>query len=235
MQLMFSRRSFHLAAASLLICLNPVASAQPTGLLYDPEPPVDSAYVRIILASREGVVDVFVDGRPRIRKLEAGAASEYMVLAAGKHTLALHPQGKSAAYLETPLEVVRGRAMTVAFPALGADSAPVIFEDKANTNKLKALLAVYHLDAKGGPLDVLTADGGTRVFSDVSYGASRSIQVNPISIDMIATKFNDKVPLARTSLAMTQGGTYSVLLLSGKGGKLTARAVQNKIERYTGK
>lgn len=235
MQLMFLRRFFHMAAASLLICLNPVASAQPTGLLYDPEPPVDSAYVRIILASREGVVDVFVDGRPRIRKLEAGAASEYMVLAAGKHTLALHPQGKSAAFLETPLEVVRGRAMTVAFPALGADAAPAIFEDKANTNKLKALLAVYHLDAKAGPLDVLTADGGTRVFSDVAYGASRSIQVNPISIDMIATKVDDKVPQARTSLAMTQGGTYSVLLLAGKGGKLTARAVQNKIERYTGK
>lgn len=235
MQLMFSRRLFHLAAASLLTCLNPVASAQPTGLLYDPEPPVDSAYVRIILASREGVVDVFVDGRPRIRKLEAGAASEYVVLAAGKHTLALHPPGNSVAHLETPLEVVRGRAMTVAFPALRADAAPVIFEDKANSNKLKALLAVYHLDAKAGPLDVLTADGGTKVFSDVAYGVSRSLQVNPISIDMIATKVDDKVPQARTSLAMTQGGTYSVLMLSGKGGKLTVRAVQNKIERYTGK
>ena len=125
--------------------------------------------------------------------------------------------------------------MTVAFPALRADAAPVLFEDKANSNKLKALLAVYHLNAKAGPLDVLTADGGTKVFSDVAYGASRSLQVNPISIEMIATKVDDKVPQARTSLAMTQGGTYSVLLLSGKGGKLTAHAVQNKIERYTGK
>lgn len=235
MQRMFLRRFFHLAAATLLICLNPVASAQPTGLLYDPEPPVDSAYVRIILASPEGSVDVFVDGRPRIRNLEAGAASEYMVLAVGKHTVALHLPGKSAAQLEAPLEVVRGRAMTVAFPALRADAAPVLFEDKANSNKLKALLAVYHLNAKAGPLDVLTADGGTKVFSDVAYGASRSLQVNPISIEMIATKVDDKVPQARTSLAMTQGGTYSVLLLSGKGGKLTAHAVQNKIERYTGK
>ena len=33
MQRMFLRRFFHLAAASLLICLNPVASAQPTGLV----------------------------------------------------------------------------------------------------------------------------------------------------------------------------------------------------------
>ncbi len=235
MQRIFSRRFFYLVTASLVICLNSVASAEPTGLLYDPEPPVDSAYVRIVLASPAGVADVFVDGRPRVRKLEAGVASEYMVLAAGKHTLALHLPGKTAALLEAPLEVVRGRAMTVAFTALRADAVPILFEDKANSNKLKALLAVYHLDDKAGPLDVLTADGATRVFSNVPYGASRSIQVNPISIDMIATKVDDKAPQARTSLAMTQGGTYSVLLLSGKGGKLTASAVQNKIERYTGK
>ena len=224
-----------LGLGSLLVFLNFFVMAQPAGLLYDPEPPVDSAYVRVLLASREGVVDVMVDGRLRIQKLASGEASEYMVLAAGKHTIAVHATGKSSAYFSTTFDVVRGRAMTLAFTTLRADTVPVVFEDKANSNKLKALLAVYNLDAKTGGLDVLTADGNTKVFSGVAYGASASIPVNPISIDLIVVKIGDKVPQTRTSLVMTQGGTYSILLMPGDGGKLIARAVQNKIERYTGK
>lgn len=220
---------------ALLAGLSFVAGAQPTGLLYDPEPPVDSSYVRVILASREGAVDILVDGRPRIQKLAAGEASEFMVLAAGKHSIAVHPAGKPMAHLSTTLDVVRGRAMTVAFTALRTDTAPIVFEDKTNANKLKALLAVYHLDAKSGPLDVLTVDGNTKVFSGVTYGTSKSVLVNPITIELIAAKSGDKVAQASAALAMTQGGTYSVLLFSGAGGKLLARAVQNKIERYTGK
>lgn len=235
MQFVVSRGFPRMVLAAVLACLGLAAMAQPTGLLYDPEPPLDSAYVRVVLASRDGVVDVLVDGRPRVRKLGAGEASEYMVLAAGQHSISVHPAGKPKAYLTTTLDVVRGRAMTVAFPALQADAAPVVFEDKANSNRLKALVAVYHLDAKLGPLDVLTADGNTKVFSGVTYGVAASIQVNPISIELIATKVGEKSPQARTSLAMTQGGTYSILLLPGEGGKMNARAMQNKIERYTGK
>lgn len=221
--------------AVLLLGLSLAASAQSTGVLYDPEPPADSAYVRVILSSREAAVDVMVDGHARIRKLDAGEASDYMVLAAGKHTIALHPVGKPVAYLSTTIDVVRGRAMTLAFTALKANTAPVIFEDKANTNKLKALLAVYHLDAKAGPLDVLTADGSTKVFSGLAFGTSSSLQVNPIAIELVAVKAGEKTPKTRTSLTLTQGGAYSVLLLPGEGGKLLARTTQNKIERYTGK
>ena len=235
MQLRFASIFIKLGLGWLLVSLNFFVMAQPAGLLYDPEPPVDSAYVRVVLASREGVVDVLVDGRARIQKLASGEASEYMVLAAGKHTIALHATGKPAAYFSTSFDVVRGRAMTLAFTTLRADTVPVVFEDKANSNKLKALLAVYNLDAKIGALDVLTADGNTKVFSGVVYGTSASIPVNPISIDLIAVKIGDNVPQTRASLAMTQGGTYSILLLPGNGGKLIARPVQNKIERYTGK
>ena len=235
MQFKFISSVIKIGLGLLLSVLQLFVMAQPAGLLYDPEPPVDSAYVRVILASREGVVDVIVDGRLRSQKLASGEASEYMVLAAGKHTIALHAAGKSTAYLATAFDVVKGRAMTLAFSTLRADTVPVVFEDKANSNKLKALLAVYNLDAKIGALDVLTADGNTKVFSGVAYGTSSSIPVNPISIDLIAVKVGGNVPLTRASLAMTQGGTYSVFLLPSNGGKLATLAIQNKIERYTGK
>ena len=235
MQFRLIRMFLRLAVLALLACLGLHATAQSTGALYDPEPPIDSAYVRVILASHEGVVDVLVDGQPRHRKLAAYEASDYMVLTAGKHTLALHPAGKPRAYLTTTLDVVPGRAMSVAFTALLPDTKPILFEDKANSNKLKARLLLYHLATKSGPLDVLTADGNTQVFSNVAYGTSASILVNPIAIELIAAKVGDKTALARIALSMTQGGAYSVLLFSDSNGKLFPRSVQNKIERYTGK
>jgi hypothetical protein len=235
MKLRFPSLFIRLSFGSLLVFLNVFVMAQPAGLLYDPEPPVDSAYVRVVLASATGVVDVLVDGRVRVQKLSSGEASEYLVLTAGKHTIALHPTGKPTAQVVTTFDVVRGRAMTLAYTSLRADTSPVVFEDKANSNKLKALLAVYNLDPKMGALDVLTADGNTKVFSGLAYGTSASIPVNPISINLIAVKIGDKVPQTHAAMAMTQGGTYSILLLPGDGGKLVAHAVQNKIERYTGK
>lgn len=235
MQFRISKFFIRLAFSALLVCLGSTATAQSSGLLYDPEPPVDSAYVRVILASHASAVDVLVDDQIRFRKLGANEASDYMVLTAGKHTLALHPVGKPQAFLTTTLDVVQGRAMSVAFTALLPDTKPILFEDKANSNKLKARLVVYHLVAKAGSFDVLTADGNTKVFSNVAYGTSSSILVNPIAIELIAAKVGDKAALARTLLTMTQGGAYSVFLLSDPNGKIFARSVQNKIERYTGK
>ena len=231
----FSKLFFCRLSAMLFVLSTTAAGAQPTGLLYDPEPPVDSAYVRVINAAAAGTVDVRIDGRSRIQKLGAGEASEYMIMTAGKHAIALHALGKQEAQLTTNLDVIKGRATTVAFMTLKGDSAPVVFEDKANTNKLKALLSVYHLAAKVGPLDVLSIDGKTKAFSNIAYGTSASIPVNPISIELMAAKVGETTPQANTSVAMSQGGTYSVLLLTGDSGKLVARSVQNKIERYTGK
>ena len=235
MQLKLNVLFIKLGLGLLMVFFNFLVLAQPTGLLYDPEPPVDSAYVRVILASPAGMVDVLVDGRVRAQKLASGEASEYLVIAAGKHTVALHAAGKPAAHFSTTFDVVRGKAITLAFTTLSADSVPVVFEDKANANKLKALLTVYNLDAKAGDLDVLTADANTKVLAGVAYGKSASIPVNPISIDLIAVKIGDKVPLSSISIAMTQGSTYSIFLLPGKDTKLNAQTVQNKIERFIGK
>lgn len=235
MQIQDFRKFFHAICGFLLFGLCCVTQAQQAGLLYDPEPPLDSAYVRIIVTSREGPVDVIVDGRQRIQKLTSGEASEFMVLSAGAHTIALHPAGKPTAYLSTQLDVAKGRALTVAFPALKTNTVPILIEDKTNSNKLKALLAVYHLDSKTGTVDILTADGVTKVLSNITHGSAATIQVNPIEVQLIAVKTGEKSALAKTSLKMTQGGTYSVFLMAGENGKMMAKVGLNKIERYTGK
>jgi hypothetical protein len=202
--------------------------------LYDQEPPADSSYVRVIHIVPDGTVDVLVDGSPRIHKLTSGTASEYLVLPAGKHTLALQTAGKVR--VSTGLEIDSGHLITMAFSSLRTDAKPLIFDDKANSNKLKAVLAVYNLDIKSGPLDLLTANGNARVFSNITPGTSTQLSVNPIpKIELIATKTGDKAVLARTNISMSPGGSYSLLLLPSSDAKLTVYAVQNKIERYTGK
>ena len=222
------------AVGAVLLAQAAAAGAQSSGLLYDPEPPANSAYVRVIHISRQSAVDLIVDGKPRVRNLSGGEASDYLVIPAGQHTFALHPAGKSAASVSTTMDVDSGRAITVAFPALRADAKPLVFEDKANSNMLKAVLAVYQLDTRSGPMDVLTADGKTRVFTNVASGASSQLSVNPITIELVAAKSGDKAIQARATVAMAPGGTYSFLLLPGEDGKVVARAVQNKVERYTG-
>jgi alginate O-acetyltransferase complex protein AlgF len=221
-----------------LLSLPSAIQAQPAGLLYDPEPPADSAYVRVLIVSNDSALDVLIDGKPRVTKLNPGDVSDYMVLSAGKHTIALHNTTKATLASSHTLEVIPGKAMTVAFGSAKPGVTPTIFEDKANTNKLKSLVSAYHLDGKSGPLNLMTADGSTKVFSNLAYGGSNSIQVNPISVELVAAKTGDStgaVNAPPTKLSMAAGANYSVFLMPNDKGGLTARAVQNKTERYTGK
>ena len=234
-----SRRFFFSSFALVLSVLSSAAYSQPTGVLYDPEPPVDSAYVRILVASQDAPVDVWVDGKVRIPKLEAGTLSEYMVLLAGPHTVALNRPGKPISSVTAKLDVTSGRATTVVFSTLQAEAKPIFFEDKANSNKLKALLTAYHLSEQSGALDVMTADGKTKVFAGLTFGTSRSVPVNPIDIELLASpsdaKKEGKDAKANALVSMAAGGTYSVVLLPTKGGGLIAKSSRNAIERYTGK
>lgn len=208
------------------------------GGLYDPEPPADSSYVRIVVVGNEAPIDIYVDEKPHAVNLAVGEVSDYMVLVGGKKSIQIHPAGKSKAGVNFALEVPKGKAITLAFNGTKAGTVPTQFEDKANTNKLKSIVAAYHLDSKAGALDVFTADGVTKVFSNLTYGTSNSIQVNPIAVELIAAKVGSTASaLANKSagLTMTQGATYSIFFVPDAQGKLIARTFQNKTERYTAK
>lgn len=216
-----------------LFC-SPHAIAQGSGRLYDPEPPVDSGYVRVVVAQEGTAVDLAVDGQLRVKKLPTMQASEYLVVGEGKHTITVTSTSKGDSPVSKTFTMERGKAMTLAFPSLRTDISPLVFEDKGNTNKLKATLTAYHLDAKAGAIDILAATGSTKVFSAMSYGKSTSIQVNPISVELLASPIDGKSTSVKFPLEMTQGGTYSILLLQGNNGKLVAKVIQSKNERYVG-
>jgi len=227
-----SARSFLLAALLSSPFLTPIQAA-PSGLLYDPEPPPNSAYVRVINATPDAIADIAVDGRSRVKDLVGHEASDYLVLPAGKRTLTIAGHGAKPATVT--VDVVSGRAISIAFDKATGDVKPLVFEDKANTNLLKAVLAVYHLNAKGPTVDVVAANGATKVMSGVHAGSSRGLAVNPIKVDLAAVAEGASAQLASASLAMAPGGTYSFILFAGPRGEFVARAIQNKVERYAGR
>lgn len=207
------------------------AMAQSAGRLYDPEPPVDSAYVRTVIATKSAPVDVVVDGRVRVRGLAGQDASEYLVLSAGAHTIALHAQGKAHALFSKTMDIAKSKSLTLAFPAVKADAQPTVFEDKGNTNKLKAILAAYHLGPQLGVVDITTAEGANKVFPGLVAGTSAALQVNPIAVELSLEAGKGR---AKAKLEMAQGGTYSVMVFSDGSGRPNLKVFPSRVERYTG-
>ena len=228
-------RSFFRLTVPLLSALSLSATlAQTQGALYDPQPPADSAYLRVIVVTAAKPFEVVLDGKTRVPALAAATPSDYMVVKAGKHQLTLRG-GAPDIMAEVPLDIVAGRTVTMALDSLRPDTKPVLFQDRTNANKLKALVTFYHLAPGLGPIDMLTADGATRVFSGVAQGASASLPVNPVAVDLHVHKAGDATPLARAGLNMTNGTTYSLWLLPGENGKPVLKPGVNALERYTGK
>jgi alginate O-acetyltransferase complex protein AlgF len=228
------RRFIQKLVATNVLALGCVGAgqAQPAGQLYDPEPPLDSAYVRVMVLNQDSASEISVDGRVRVAKLNVSDVSDYLVLPAGKRVVVVKSLDKTGNKLTYNLDVTAGKAFT----AGNGEIAPRLFEDKANTNKLKSLVAAYNLDPKAGGITVSTADGATKVFSNLTFGTSNSIQVNPVAIELVAAKAGAVAASGtKFGLTMTAGANYSVFLIPNAQGQLTARAIQNKTERYVTK
>ncbi len=214
-----------------LVCLLPFAAlaGQQAGVLYDPQPPADSAYLRVLHLAGDNPLALSVDGKQRIARLAFAEPSDYLVLPQGRHTLRL--QAGSTQW-EQPADLAPGRAYTLALGPRGQGGRTVTFEDATSANRLKAMLTVYHLAWDAGPLDVTTADGSATVFGNLAPGSSRSVPVNPIEVELAVARSGEKAALAHGSLSMQRGGAYSLFILPAKGSGVALRAVQNRTERY---
>lgn len=228
------RNLYSLLAVMMCCCLFGKVNAD-EALLYDPEPPVDSTYLRIIHTGAQRAVDVHIDGRLRMANLHSATPSDYIILPPGKHELTIRAAGKSQILVTTPLTLESGRSITIVYKALSASIKPLVFNDKLNANHLKAMLSVYNLNGKDGAFDILTADGKTTVFSGIDSGKNMDLSVNPISAELILTKTGNKVARGKIPISMIAGATYSILLLPKEGENPLIYIGQNKTERYTAK
>ena len=224
------KRVFRASALALAVLLMPaLATAQSTGRLYDPMPPDDSAYLRIVQVGAGKPVDVLIDGKVRVRQLASRNPSPYLVIPAGKHAIQLG----SSKGPKVDLVADGKSAYTIAFPSAAAGAKGLVFTDRTSTNRLKAMLAVYHLAPSAGTVNVSTADGKTRVFGDLKPGAPAILEVNPIKVNLAVT--SSAKTKAASSLDMKQGSAYSIFLFPSNGKGMSPLTIENQRERYTGK
>jgi alginate O-acetyltransferase complex protein AlgF len=206
--------------------LAPLSWGQQT-TLYDPQPPANSAYVRVLAGGTQDI-DIQLGNKPKAQKVNAGTPSPYLIVPAGKHEITVKAGPHTVV---VPLNVEASRSLTVVLPQVSKETKPIVIEDKVNGNRLKAMVSAYHLGT-GSAVDVWTADGTTQVFANVAPGAMAALAVNPIALDYMVSAAGQKTPLAQGKLSMSPGGAYAMVVMTDKNGKWTVQTHANSVERY---
>jgi alginate O-acetyltransferase complex protein AlgF len=211
------------AMAAVALCV-PAQAEQPK--LYDPMPPANSAYVRVIALSG-GEYGVWVEQKERVSKVPSGTPSPYMVLPPGNQQIEVRSGGQTIA---VAVNTQASRSFTVLLPEMKADKA-VVVSDKNNSNRLKATLMAYNLGTQAA--DLSTADGQTTIFKNMAPGAGNGLVVNPVTLDYKATG-SDGSTVGSGRVELTPGGAYTVVLTGASAGGPKAAAFTNSVERYLG-
>jgi len=223
------KNTLFISSVIALLAIAPLAQAQMTGRLYDPMPPDNSAYLRVLDSAPGKPVSVLVDGKVHVKSLAARTVSDYLVLPSGKHQIQVQIAGKSQG--TTEVDLVEKNAYTVIFP--NAKNPAWTFTDRTSTNKLKSMLAVYNVAPAMGAVDVKTADGKTSVFKALETGKPAILEVNPIKVELAVFKSGDATASVEAKLDMERGSAYSLFLLPTADG-IEVLSTQNHRERYTG-
>ncbi len=197
--------------------------------LYDPQPPANSAYVRVLAGNGPAQFDVWVDQKLRLSKVATASPSAYMVLPAGQHEVSLR-WGSSV--VKVAVKAESSRSLTVLAPTLATGSQPTVVEDKVNGNRLKAIVSAYNLTQQH-TVDVVTSDGRTQVFKALAPSHSAALVVNPVNLDYKVTDTNQPdTALTKARLSMATGGAYSIVISTDSSGAVSTQAYPNEVEKY---
>ncbi|WP_202630437.1 alginate O-acetyltransferase AlgF [Deinococcus alpinitundrae] len=189
----------------LLMALSGFAFAQEG--LYDPAPPANSAFVRVLNAPAATLGDKPITA-------DKNAASVYVVIPQGDFTA-------KVGSVSTKLKVEAGK-----FYSVVADGAKLnILTDPSADNRAKALLVIYNL-SKVASIDLKTADGKTAVVSGVKPGQSGSRAVNGITVDLAA--FSGTKALGTLKGVKLERGSAYALVLTDSGFTLTTSSTKTK-------
>ena len=189
----------------LLILFASVLMVATTGLaddgLYDPAPPPNAAFVRIVHARQvAGTISPDLAGKP-LEALSFQQASAYVVVPEGQREAAL---GAGDA---TSFDAVAGGFYTLA----ALDGGSTVITDPINRNLAKTLVSIYNL-CGAEQVSLRTADGATTVVDGVAAGQVGYRAVNPISVDLAAF-MGDQSVQAFPGLQLERGAAYSVFVM----------------------
>ncbi len=211
------------AAAMLLVVAGNVAAASPAKLTAvvaiddTGSPAAGMAWIRVLHASPDApAVDVYVDGAKAITDLAFGSITDYTPVAAGNHAIKVCATGSTTVCpIDVPaLAVADGMKYTIAATNdLASITAQVIPDAPSASVTDSAQVRVVHFSADTPAVDVLTADGMSKLVTNLAYpnaSSYLSLPASTYSVKVCAAPGDAVCPLGPLSLTVANGKAYSV-------------------------
>src|SRR5512140_2080000 len=217
-------------AAMVLAIAGNVAAAGPAKLTAvvatddTGSPAPGKAWVRVLHGSPDApAVDVYVDGAKAITGLAFGAITDYTPVPAGDRAIKVCATGSTTVCpIDVPkLSVADGKKYTIAATGLLAGITAQVVEDAPLAGSAKAQVRVVHFSADTPAVDVLTADGATKLVTALAFPKATdylSLDANTYSVKVCASPADTVCPLGPLPLTVAGGKAYSVFAV----GSLTA-------------
>lgn len=192
--------------------------------LYDPAPPADAAFVRVVNGAAEAV-DVSV-GSAAYAQVSKGAAAAYQVIKEGEYTPTVKVAGKSEQ--EPALKIAAGKYYTLAVVngASGVDLKEM--EDAQMSNPAKAYVYFYNLSDKANAA-VRAPKFNKDVVAVTAAQSSASRDVGQATVDLAVSAEGKDVKVFPAVALQRRAGVSFVL--AGSGDALTATMVNNEVKR----
>lgn len=186
--------------------------------LYDPAPPANSAFLRLISASETAAGAGAIAGNDV--NLGEFNVSDYVVVPGGKSAVELG--GKNA-----EIDCPTGKYCSVLFDISGG-AAPVVIVDEVLENPAKSGLHFYNLTDQPA-LTLSAPDQGVDLFKDVPSGGMQFRQVGAVTVNL-------SVKAAEAEIAKIQGAalkrrTGHSVVVRGNGEKASAALVENTVSK----
>jgi alginate O-acetyltransferase complex protein AlgF len=198
---MISRR-----LAAILFVLAAAAPAAADEGLYDPVPPPDSAFVRIVDAG-SAAVNGTIGGKPAAS--QASGVSPYVVVPKGKQPVRIGD-------VSDEIDAAAAKFYTIAL----VDGKLVTFEDPSADTPGRAGIVFYNLsDAPAGSVYVPKLK--VAVVEGVAPAAAASKALKAVTLDKIEIKLGDAVVASFDSVALRARATMTAYV-TGKGGTYSA-------------
>lgn len=201
---------------SLLLAGSPVL-ADADSQLYDPAPPADAAFVRVLNANPSGEVAASL-GDAKFGKVAYPGLSPYMVVKQGEQKLEAGSANQS-------MKVEAGKYYTL---AITADGKVATLNDALIEQPSKAYVYFYNFsDAPKASLRATKQN--VDIVGDVASGAGKHREMNALTVDMAVTV--DGKPVETFPAVALKRRSGVSFLLTGTGDAKKAVKIENKIQR----
>ena len=184
--------------------------------LYDPEPPADASFVRVLNATDNASVTANINTQP-VGFTTSDPLSDYYVKTKGDYTI-------SAGDINEKLSLNSGKYYTIALH----NGKAHLLEDTILKNPAKATLYVYNMTSS--PLSIKAPKFKATIFENIAPGTSDSREINAVSFELIASANDTELDtLSNVTLKRRQG--TSLVFVEDADGKVVSFAIDNQVKK----